>query len=66
MTILRFGCAAVLVVLVFAGTASAQTFREHARSTRGAEGTVEESQAAELTLTVAPVGRQSLQHWPAC
>jgi len=64
VSVFRPGLAAIVVGLAFAIAADAQTFREHSRSARRAEqGTVEESQAGEITLTVAPVVKQSIQHW---
>ena len=46
-----------------AGTALAQGQREHTRPTYERDASVAETQAAEITLTVAPVGPQLLQTW---
>jgi len=44
-------------------TAAAQGMRERTRLRREGEPTVAETQAAEITLTAAPVGKQLLQTW---
>jgi hypothetical protein len=43
--------------------AQAQSVRDHTRPDYAREATVDETQAADLTLTVAPVGKQLLQTW---
>jgi hypothetical protein len=50
-------------VLLSAGSAEAQTFREHSRATRDAPTAVDESQADELTLTLVQAAKQTIQTW---
>lgn len=58
---------AVAAIAVFSfvpvGAAWAQGRRDHTRPTHERDASVAESQAAEITLTVAPVARQLLQTW---
>lgn len=44
-------------------TAAAQGMRDRTRLHREGEATVAETQATEITLTVAPIGKQLLQTW---
>src|SRR5262245_41913818 len=53
---------AILLIFVIALPAGAANMRERMRPT-DVSTAVNETQAAELTLTVSPVGEQSVQTW---
>lgn len=61
--VLVFAAATIVSAGWFAGAAWAQGRRDHTRPTHERDASVAESQAAEITLTVAPVARQLLQTW---
>ena len=68
MIVARARSILVLALVAFAavlvsGAAGAQGRREHTRPTFERDPALAETQAAEITLTVAPVGRQLLQTW---
>jgi hypothetical protein len=50
-------------VLSSAGDARAQSRRDHTRPTHERDAGVAQTQAVEITLTVAPIGEQLLQTW---
>jgi len=61
---LALGCAALdRDGLDFGAAASAQGMRDRTRLTHSDDARVAETQASEITLTVAPVGQQLLQTW---
>ena len=47
----------------FGSGAHSQTIREHTRPSRTQEGTVNEAQAVELTLTLVQASKQTIQTW---
>lgn len=67
MTTLRIGSTLAIIAAAvgFSGPfdAAAQGRRDHTRPTHERDASLAETQAAEITLTVAPVGKQLLQTW---
>jgi hypothetical protein len=66
MIVARVRPVTVLALALLGGFVSdvgAQSRRDHTRPTHERDATVAETQAVEITLTVAPVGEQLLQTW---